>query len=343
MNVEVPNEIANEVMSIKEGEEKYDYALKQLLSNKEFLSRILKRFVKEYEPYSLDEIKTKYLEHTVPMISKVGVEKNTTNQIEGINVEDKSSNEGNISYDILFKVRYPAKKKKPDDKEKYIGMYIDLEIQGDRYPGYPLETRAVYYAARRLGSELTKIDKHTNYGELLKVYSIFIVMGNDIPVAERGTATLYEMEKTDIIGSIEVPEDWYDLISVIMIRIHDKMKSTDETLSILQTVCSSLMSKQEKLDTLKRQGVKVTDTIEKEVTDMSALRSTLEKEYSARWLAEGEAKGRAEGEAKGEANLLMKLVQKALQEVNGSVEDACKRVGCTVQEYYAAKAFLAKK
>ena len=339
MNVEVPNEIANEVMSIKEGEEKYDYALKQLLSNKEFLSRILKRFVKEYEPYSLDEIKTKYLEHTVPMISKVGVEKNTTNQIEGINVEDKSSNEGNISYDILFKVRYPAKKKSPDDKKKYIGMYIDLEIQGDKYPGYPLETRAVYYAARRLGSELTKIDKHTNYGSLQKVYSIFLVMGDDVPVAERGTATLYEMEKTDIIGSVEVPENWYDLISVIMIRIHDKMNSTDETLSILQTVCSGLMSKQEKLDTLKRQGVKVTDTIEKEVTDMS----TLENKYRAKWTSEGEAKGRAEGNAK-EANIILMAVQNLIRNTGcSSVDEACRQLGFTTQMYNAAKTLLSKK
>ena len=348
MNVETPNEIANEIMSIKEGEEKYDYALKQLLSNKEFLARILKRFVKEFAPYSLHEIETEYLEHKEPLISKVGVEKNTTNQIEGLNVEDKSNNEGNISYDILFKVRYP------DNKGKYIGTYIDLEIQEDRYPGYKLETRAVYYAARRLGSELEKIDKHTNYDKLQKVYSIFLVMGDKVPVAERGTATLYEMRKTDIIGSVEVPEEWYDLISVIMIRIHDEMKSTDETLNILQTICSGLLSKQEKLDTLKRQGVKVTDSIEKEVTDMSALRNTLENEYSARWIAEGEAKGRAEAKIEFErvkeseqtkhANSIVQFVQNIMKNANcSSIDEACKLMGCSLQEYYAAKAFLAKK
>ena len=334
MNVETPNEIANEIMSIREGEEKYDYALKQLLSNREFLVRILKRFVKELAPYSLEEIDKEYLEHEEPLISKVGVEKNTTNQIEGLNVEDKSNNEGNISYDILFKVRYPG------EKGKYIGMYIDLELQGDRYPGYPLEMRGVYYAARHLSSELTKIDRHTNYSELQKVYSIFIVMGNNVPVAERGTATLYEMRKTDIIGSVEVPESWYDLINVIMIRIHDEMESTDETLNILKTVCSGLLSKQEKLDTLKRQGVKVTDSIEKEVNDMSALRSSLEEKYRVQWTAEGEARG----EARGEANVIISAVQNLIKNAGcSSTEEACRQLGFTMQMYNAAKALLAKK
>ena len=334
MNVETPNEIANEIMSIREGEEKYDYALKQLLSNREFLVRILKRFVKELAPYSLEEIDKEYLEHKEPLISKVGVEKNTTNQIEGLNVEDKSNNEGNISYDILFKVRYPG------EEGRYIGMYIDLELQGDRYPGHPLEMRGVYYAARRFGSELPKIDRHTNYSELQKVYSIFIVMGNNMPVAERGTATLYEMRKTDIIGSVEVPESWYDLINIIMIRIHDEMESTDETLNILKTVCSGLLSKQEKLDTLKRQGVKVTDSIEKEVNDMSALRNSLEEKYRVQWTAEGEARGKAEENASSLVQYVQRLINGA---TCSSVDDACKLLGRTVQEYNAAKALLAKK
>ena len=62
-----------------------------------------------------------------------------TGNIESIGTEDKSNNERNITYDIMF--------------------------------------RAVYYAARRLNSELTKIDNHTNYWEFKKVYSICLCMG----------------------------------------------------------------------------------------------------------------------------------------------------------------------
>lgn len=127
------------------------------------------------------------------------------------------------------------------------------------------------------------------------------------------------MRKTDIIGSVEVPESWYDLINVIMIRIHDEMESTDETLNILKTVCSGLLSKQEKLDTLKRQGVKVTDSIEKEVNDMSALRSSLEEKYRVQWTAEGEAKG--------EANVIISAVQNLIKNAGcSSTEEACRQL-----------------
>ena len=52
---------------------------------------------------------------------------------------------------------------------KQIGMYLNLEAQSDYYPGYPIEPRGIYYAARRLTAQLKKIDKDTNYGALQKV------------------------------------------------------------------------------------------------------------------------------------------------------------------------------
>ena len=143
-----------------------------------------------------------------------------------------------------------------------------------------------------------------------------------------------------MITAVGVPESWYDLINVIMIRIHDEMESTDKTLNILKAVCSGLLSKQEKLDTLKRQGVKVTDSIEKEVNDMSALRSSLEEKYRVQWTAEGEARGKAEENASSLVQYVQRLINGA---TCSSVDDACKLLGRTVQEYNAAKALLAKK
>ena len=162
------------------------------------------------------------------------------NLVESIGTEDKSNNEGNITYDIMFRAGYPGK------KDETIGLYINLEIQNSYYPGYPLETRAVYYAARRLSSELTKIDNHTNYGELQKVYSIWLCMGDDVPDKKAGTVSLYQMEKSDIVGIAEVPREYYDLISVIMIRLNDQMESSDGTLRMLQTLCSKSAGETEK-------------------------------------------------------------------------------------------------
>ena len=69
---------------------------------------------------------------------------------------------------------------------------------------------------------------------------------------------------------------------------------------------------------------------------MSALRSSLEEKYRVQWTAEGEAEENASS-----------LVQYVQRLINGatcsSVDDACKLLGRTVQEYNAAKALLAKK
>ena len=180
------------ILSTQEGKEKYDAVLKQLLANRQILARILKRFVPEFEDCSIKDIEKRYIFSDTITVSKIGVQKNMTNLVESIGTEDKSNNEGNITYDIMFRAGYPGK------KDETIGLYINLEIQNSYYPGYPLEVRAVYYAARRLSSELTKIDNNTNYGELQKVYSIWLCMGDDVPDKKAGTVSLYQMEKSDI-------------------------------------------------------------------------------------------------------------------------------------------------
>ena len=84
------SEISNTILSTEEGKEKYDATLKELLANKQFLSRILKRFVSEFTGYPLEDIEKKYIEADSISVSKPGVERNRTN-IDGISNEDKTS------------------------------------------------------------------------------------------------------------------------------------------------------------------------------------------------------------------------------------------------------------
>ena len=89
------NEIGNTIISTEEWKAKYDAVLKELLANKQFLARIMKRFVPEFAEYPLADIENKYIEPGSVTVSKVGVEKNLTN-IEGLANEDSSLNEGRI-------------------------------------------------------------------------------------------------------------------------------------------------------------------------------------------------------------------------------------------------------
>ena len=264
------DELKADTLTTPEEQEKYDAILKQQLSNRQILARIMKRFVSEFEDCDLKDIEEKYILANTISVSKTGVQKNLTNIVESIGTEDKSNNEGNITYDIMFQAGYPGK------NHETIGLYINLEIQNQYRPGYALEARGVYYAARRLSSELTKIDKNTNYGELQKVYSIWLCMGDDVPAKEAGTVSLYTLKKEDLIGTVNVPEENYDLLSIIMIRINDWVKMEDETLSLLQILCSGTINKQEKILALKKAGV-ITDSLEGGITEMCNLSKSIEQ------------------------------------------------------------------
>ena len=69
------------ILSTPDKKAKYDAVLKQLIANKQILARIMKRFVPEFENCSLKDIEEKYILSGEISVSKVGVQKNTTNQM----------------------------------------------------------------------------------------------------------------------------------------------------------------------------------------------------------------------------------------------------------------------
>lgn len=316
------DEISAQIMSAEEGKEKYDAVLKQLLSNREFLARIVKAYVAELSMYSLEEIMKKYIAPEPPMVSKMNVQFNLTNLVESQGTESNSNTEANTKFDIMFKVMYPGK------DGKYIGMFINLEIQNHYHVGYPIEMRGIYYAARRLSSQLTKIDRDTDYGQLLKVYSIWICMGDDVPKKDAGTVSLYQMKKDDIIGAAEVKQEMYDLLSVVIVRIRDDSVLTDNTLEILQTVCSMLIGKEQKIQKLKELGVHVDKKMESEVDKMDALNYGifLKKEE------QGEKRGEKKGEKKGKILTLSTLLKQGVITLPVALQNS----GLSEEEFFQA-------
>lgn len=251
------NSLGASVLSTEEGKAKYDQTMLNVLSDKQVLAWILKRFVSEYEHLPLEEIETKYIEPETILVSKAGVSRDSS-RIKGLSEKDSTQMEGTIYYDIVFRAYYPG-----NEQEK-IGLYINLEAQADYYPGYPLEMRGIYYGARRLTSQLKQINRETNYGCLQKVYSIWLCVGN-VPAYESDTVTLYDISKNDIIGSVKRNKDFYDLINVVIIRLNDEAAPEDNTMKMLQTLFSNQLSKQEKLHALEKLGMRMNDSLEKGV------------------------------------------------------------------------------
>lgn len=251
------NSLGAFVLSTEDGKAKYDQTMLNVLSDKQVLAWILKRFVSEYEHLPLEEIETKYIEPETILVSKAGVSRDSSG-IKGLSEKDSTQTEGTVYYDIVFQAYYPG-----NEQEK-IGLYINLEAQADYYPGYPLEMRGIYYGARRLTSQLKQINRETNYGCLQKVYSIWLCVGN-VPAYESDTVTLYDISKNDIIGSVKRNKDFYDLINVVIIRLNDEAAPEDNTMKMLQTLFSNQLSKQEKLHALEKLGMRMNDSLEKGV------------------------------------------------------------------------------
>ena len=105
-----------------------------------------------------------------------------------------------------------------------VNLHIDLEGQKSyrpKNPTYPIIKRGLYYVARDLSSQLGVATGKTNYADLEKCYSIWICL-EDVPVKLRNTMTEYRIRKKDILGETDEPEEDYDLMNVIVIRMGEK-------------------------------------------------------------------------------------------------------------------------
>lgn len=281
------NSLGAFVLSTEDGKAKYDQTMLNVLSDKQVLAWILKRFVSEYEHLPLEEIETKYIEPETILVSKAGVSRDSSG-IKGLSEKDSTQTEGTVYYDIVFQAYYPG------NEEEKIGLYINLEAQADYYPGYPLEMRGIYYGARRLTSQLKQINRETNYGCLQKVYSIWLCVGN-VPVYESDTVTLYDISKNDIIGSVKRNKDFYDLINVVIIRLNDEAAPEDNTMKMLQTLFSNQLSKQEKLHALEKLGMRMNDSLEKGVGGSMNLSDYVELKGIKKGIEQGRLEERRDG------------------------------------------------
>lgn len=159
---------------------------------------ILKYTVKEFARSSLDEIQ-QCIEGT-PEIGTTAVDTGLTNVdcITGMNTEDGVSNEGKVTYDIKFYVLLPNK--------EHTKIIINIEAQKDSSPGYDLVTRAVFYCARMLSSQLNKeFTNHRNdkvkYDGIKKVYSIWVCM--DSTKNTKNSIVEFSMQQNNLFGEIK--------------------------------------------------------------------------------------------------------------------------------------------
>jgi hypothetical protein len=203
----------------------YDAGMKQLMSNKEIIVPILQMTVPEFKTCSQEEI-LQCLD--ISSITKDDFVSDIPNVEKDLRLTKEDSElsslvEKLVRFDIRFKIINP----KLSTEKIRVNLHIDMEAQKSyrpSNPSYPILKRAVYYVARDLSSQLSTITQTTDYSKLEKCYSIWIC-AEDVPKKLQNTLTEYSFSKKDIIGVADEPEEDYDLLTVIIIRLG---KETEE-------------------------------------------------------------------------------------------------------------------
>ena len=221
----------------------YDAHCKKVLSNKHILAWIMQTVIKEYSHLSIDFIR-RCIEGN-PEISTESVEPGyTSEKISGLNTEDKDAKEGMITYDIRYAAYMPR-------DAKMVKILVNLEGQKDLDPGYEIESRGDYYGARMITSQNGVEFAAPDYGDIKKVYSIWVCM--NAPKSIGDAISVYELKKTDIIPGIPDRPEAYDKMSIILICLSGKPSGKRGFIDMMNTLFSTTMDVETKKRILKNE------------------------------------------------------------------------------------------
>lgn len=293
----------------------YDDYAKFILSQKEILSRILKFTIKEFEDMEAEDIMG--LIEGEPLISKVSTEPGETNQtfhgkITGNNTESTELEEGTIIFDVIFYVRM---------KDGVSRIIINLEAQGIEKPPYPLVNRTIFYIARLISSQKNRNFDHSNYGDMLRTYSIWICFN-----LEENCMNYLHLTNTSLFGTHEWLGD-LELMNIFLVGLdknlsEEALKTTDSNLHyMLGTIFSNDLSPRDKVRLLsEREDMPAGTHIRKELDTMCNLSYGIEEQ------------GIEKGIEKGRMDLIKNMLSKHMP-----VEDIMKYSGATEEEIRKAE------
>ena len=318
---------AAEALHTTEGDSACDEACKRLLSEKQILARLMKECLKEYKDCDVKEIAEKLIEGT-PQISTVPVMPDEVNPvITGMDTQDKTLREGVVTYDIRFYAIVPGNGKRKREQKQKIVMIINVETQGDFYPGYPLTMRGVFYCCRMISSQYGREFTHSHYEKIKKVCSIWICINP--PKGRENTIIRYHMAADELVGSVSEPAGNYDLLEVIMICLGGAEKAAKgSVLRMLDVLLSEEQSEKQKRDILENEyNVIMTEELERKVAEVSSLSDY----YEMRGIEKGREKS------------LSDTIKNLITNMGWNIEQAMNAIGIPESEKGKYRTLLAEK
>ena len=292
----------------------YDYQSKYVLSRPLFLAYILHHCISEFKKIPIGIIAS-------DCIHDISINQKEVHRLSPFitQFEDDTLNEGKVVFDIFFMAHLP-------ESDQDIDFYINIEIQDDFYPGYPLSARGVYYGGRMLSMQYEDQIKGSHYENLKKVYSIWICLNP--PKEERGSITEISLDKKVLLGYNKLRKKDYDKLSVILLYLGEKSKN--EYLGFLQTLFDGNIKEKRKIEVLEKDyGIKMNEELRKEIREMCNL-----DEYVAnRGREEGLKKGKAEGLAQGIEKTTLKSLQSVMKHLQVDLKKAMEILELPVEDF----------
>ena len=250
--------------------------------------------------------------------------------------EDVSIREGTVRYDIRFIVRVPH------DYEQ-IQVIVNLEIQNNDTPGYPIPKRGIYYGSRLISAQKGSVFQKQEYGKIQKVVSIWVC--ESTAVSRSDTINEYYFHEKNRRGDYREDKQDYDLIRVIVMRLGScGNDSGDNAIRLLSKILSSELTADEKKKALSDEfHINITTAIDEEVDRMCNLSTgILERGIERgmergmkRGMERGMERGMKKGREEGIMETLFSLVKKGLITMADAAQQADMEITVFERKYNA--------
>ncbi len=315
----------------------YDEPFKKVFSIKRILAVIIKETIDLYQLCTLDDI--------VMLIESVAPTADVKHDCDNDKItvsESYVSGEGTVKFDLLVKVGVPDYLIETAGCS-YVQVKLNLEMQRDSTPGYPLTFRGLYYGSRLINEQISNITKNTDYSTLIPVYSIWITLvGKTTDAANKILS--YSLKNTSYNhaaspGSfIDRMDAVTDLLNIYLVCIDKSILGSKEVEDGLEPVVefvSLLFSGQFDDCRLKKHDIgfqKVTDKYGEELESMARYYSEVEE-----IVAKEASFAASEGETRGEAKGLIKMALEFGKDRGFIIESLTRNLNVTTQkaeEYY---------
>ena len=219
-------EYISRIMTAAEGRERLDSEIKQVLADKQILAMFLIHATEEFN--GCDKETAMAAIDGEPEVGTVRVEPGM-HKVRGEATESVINDEGKVFYDIRCHAVTP------DDRR--IKILINIEAQGNYYPGYPLESRGVFYCSRMISEQMDTEFEGDDYGKLKKVYSIWVCINS--PSYAANSIVEYRLKPNILYGKFPAEKmKGYDLISLVMVHL-GKEESANKLCGLLYTLLKS--------------------------------------------------------------------------------------------------------